>query len=69
MNIATPEEAVASIQLFDQAGRMVRNMETELYSGVNKVELNVNNLAQGTYFAAVRVNNEVFRKKLIVVQP
>jgi len=69
LDIATPEEAVASIQLFDQAGRMVRNMETELYSGVNKVELNVNNLAQGTYFAAVRVNNEVFRKKLIVVQP
>jgi len=69
MNIATREEAVASIQLFDQAGRMVRNIETELYSGMNKVELNVNNLPQGTYFAAVRVNNEVFRKKLIVVQP
>ena len=68
MDIATPQETVASIQLFDQAGRVVRNMETELYSGVNKVELNVNNLAQGTYFAAIRVNNEVFRKKLIVVQ-
>lgn len=68
MKIATPEETMATIQLFDQAGRVVRNIETELYSGVNEIELNVNNLAKGTYFAAIRVNNEVFRKKLIVMQ-
>lgn len=68
VDIATPNEGLANIQLFDQTGRRVQNIKVDLIGGENKVTLDVSNLAQGTYFASVVINNEIFRKKLVVIR-
>ncbi len=68
VKIYTPNESNARIVLFDNVGRAVHNQEVELYSGENNVELQLNNLAIGTYFAAINVNGETIHKKLVIVR-
>jgi hypothetical protein len=68
VKIYSPNESNARIVLFDNLGRAVHNQEVELYSGENNVELQLNNLAIGTYFAAINVNGETIRKKLVIVR-
>jgi len=68
VKIYSPNESNARIVLFDNVGRAVHNQEVELYSGENNVELQLNNLAIGTYFAAINVNGETIHKKLVIVR-
>lgn len=69
VKINAPEEAIARVNIFDNMGRAVRTMETELYSGANTVELNLDQLATGTYFVAIQVGKETVRRKLLIMRP
>lgn len=69
VRINAPEEANARLNIFDNMGRVVRTMETELYSGANTVELNLDQLATGTYFVSIQVGKETVRRKLLIMRP
>ncbi|MFM9950682.1 MAG: T9SS type A sorting domain-containing protein [Saprospiraceae bacterium] len=69
VKINSPEEAIARVNVFDNMGRAVRTMETELYSGANTVELNLDQLATGTYFVSIQVGKETVRRKLLIMRP
>lgn len=68
IQIYAPVEAEAQIQLFDAVGHLAHRSEIDLYSGVNTVELQVANLAVGTYFAKIVIGKEAFQKKLVIVK-
>jgi len=69
VKINSPEETIARVNVFDNMGRAVRTMETELYSGANTVELNLDQLATGTYFVSIQVGKETVRRKLLIMRP
>ncbi|GJM31504.1 MAG: hypothetical protein DHS20C18_05050 [Saprospiraceae bacterium] len=67
IQIQAPSDATASITLFDQLGRQVYvNSQAEIFAGHNVVEMQFGNLPGGTYFANIRINDQNFRKKVIV---
>ena len=66
MNIGMPQDEFATFQIIDQMGRIVRSMNTQLYQGYNKVELQLDGLSKGAYFTTVTIGNDVFRKMLII---
>ncbi len=68
VRIYAPVEAEATIQLFDQVGRLAHNLELDLAAGVNNVELTVNDLPAGTYYAIIRAENAVFNRKLVITK-
>ncbi len=69
VRISTPEGGNARLNIFDSMGRTVRTMDTELYTGANMVELNLDQLSVGTYFVAIQVGKEIVRRKLLIVRP
>lgn len=69
VRINAPEEAIARLNIFDNMGRAVRTIDTELYSGANTVELNLDQLATGTYFVSIQVGKEIVRRKLLIMRP
>jgi len=69
VKINSPEAANARVNIFDNMGRAVRTIETELYAGANTVELNLDQLATGTYFVAIQVGKETVRRKLLIMRP
>jgi hypothetical protein len=66
INIATPQDETATIQIVDQMGRIVRSMNTPLAQGANKVDLNLDGLATGAYFAAINIGGQMFRKMIVI---
>jgi len=69
VRINTPDAGNARLNIYDNMGRAVRTMETELYSGANTVELNLDKLAVGTYFVSIQIGDELVRRKLLIVRP
>lgn len=68
IEIYAPQDQIARIQLFDNMGRLARNVEVELYNGVNTVELQLGDLPIGTYFANITLGEFADRKKLIIAK-
>ncbi len=68
IRIEAPVEGLAKLNVVDNLGRAVRMVEQELYSGSNLVELNVNDLATGTYFVSVQVGAKIMHRKLVITK-
>ena len=66
LNVNAKEDMEGSITLFDTFGRIISDRRLNLVGGNNQIEVNVADLAAGTYFAIVRMNNQQFQKKLVV---
>jgi len=66
INVNAKEDMEGSITLFDTFGRIISDRRVNLVGGNNQLEVNVADLAAGTYFAIVRMNNQQFQKKLVV---
>ena len=68
IDIYSPVDGIARIQLFDNIGRLAHNVEVELYNGVNTVALSLGDLPIGAYFANITIGDYAERKKLIIAQ-
>jgi|APTNR8051073442_1049403.scaffolds.fasta_scaffold00229_53 hypothetical protein len=66
LKINATQDGEASLTMIDALGRIVSERQIGVFAGNNQVEVDVTNLAAGTYFAIVRVNGQQFQKKLVV---
>lgn len=58
----TSDKEISNVSVYSILGQQVMN---KVYNGVNEVELNVNQLSQGTYFVKANVNGEIKTFKVI----
>ncbi len=67
VQIMAPNNATGAVTMFDQLGRQVySNSRVELFAGHNVLEVPFGNLAAGTYFVNIRIDDQNFRKKVVV---
>ncbi len=65
----SPQDADASILLFDGFGRMIKQQKQSFYKGSNKIILtDLGTLSTGTYFLRIQVNNQVINKRVIKIK-
>ena len=58
----------SSVQLFNSLGEVVYQKNVNLVEGKNKIEVSLENLASGVYFANLKTENGNVSKKLIVTR-
>jgi hypothetical protein len=68
VNIDSPVFESSVITITDQMGRVVNAQNFDLGIGANTAEVNVNNLPAGSYIATVKVREQVYMRKLIVLK-
>lgn len=68
LNIKAPRDAEIELNLFNAVGQIVRVYDFDLIEGSNTVEVNVNFLASGTYYATIKYGDEVHKRALVVVR-
>jgi hypothetical protein len=66
--IQSSKNRVGIMQVLDAAGKVVLYSKQELKAGTNKINLNVSELAAGTYFVIVEIDKKIITKKMIVVK-
>lgn len=66
LEINTPVEIEARVQLFDSRGAIINEGEKLLNVGTNYLKINVSQLVSGTYFAKVQVGQELWYRKVWV---
>ncbi|MBK8470799.1 MAG: T9SS type A sorting domain-containing protein [Sphingobacteriales bacterium] len=54
-----------NVAIFDAAGKMVSNGNNSVIAGVNTLNLNISNLAAGTYFVKINDGNTVAVSKFV----
>ena len=64
--ITSPKASVSSLILFNSIGEAVYKKEVSLNEGKNKVDINLQNLASGVYFASLKTGDATLSKKLII---
>lgn len=64
--ISLAKDGAVTLELFTTEGRRVRNLQTQLGSGSQRLELNVADLPAGTYVAVLRNGEETVRRRLII---
>ncbi len=60
-----PQQSDATIQLYDQVGRLLQTQLIEGYNGTNTTELDMSNLPKGAYFVRLLAKDLNLTKKLI----
>jgi hypothetical protein len=67
ISFSSPQQASATIALYDLAGRKVQTVfEGTVEAGTQEVELNRNELTSGIYFLQLKLNNEVIIKTIVI---
>jgi hypothetical protein len=66
--IQSSKNRLGMMQVIDAAGKVVLYRKQELKAGINKVNLSVSELAAGTYFVVVQMNEKIITKKMMVVK-
>ena len=66
LNINAVRDVEAQVQLFDQTGKLMQQSKHLLYGGLNTLQLDVAGYAAGIYYAVVKIDSELFQKKLVV---
>lgn len=69
LSYSLPSEGAAEIALYDLSGRLVRTLHSG-YAGAGEgaIQVDLANLAEGTYYITVRQNGEVARQPVVVVR-
>lgn len=68
MDIDLPIEGTTNIRIIDQLGRLVQMVEVDIFAGNNQLNLDVADLANGTYYINVTIDGQQFIKKLAVLR-
>ena len=64
-----PSKSNVNIELYDMHGRLINTfVNTEMTEGIYKFEMNVNNLANGTYFVTLKSNTIILTRKFSVIK-
>ena len=59
LSINTPDEGNATIEIYNAAGQMVKNIQVgKLISGYHEVTLDASQMAQGSYICKLRIHSE-----------
>lgn len=66
LKIASSKGGNATLTVYNALGAIVNNKQVLLTPGKNKIELNVESLPSGVYFANVKTGNTTITKKFIV---
>jgi len=65
----SPEDASATLALFDSFGRLVKQQPVSLYKGSNKINIpNLGALSDGTYFLRLQANGQSINKRIIKIK-
>lgn len=64
--VTVAKEAELSVEIYNAIGQFVYRKEYSLASGYSTLDFDFQHLAKGAYFATVRIDHEVIRKKLIL---
>lgn len=65
--VATEKNSKATILLADVAGKVVRQVQTQLQSGSNNIRLDVSGLARGEYFLKVLGSDNLQTQKVSII--
>ena len=60
------DESSASLEIMNLEGRLIRQESISLVDGDNIIELDVNNLLPGIYFAGIRLTDQLLVKRIMV---
>ena len=66
--INTSKDQPVSIDVYDVIGQKMASTNSQLSPGYNKVQLELGNLASGTYNVSITSANEVYIRKLVVTK-
>ena len=66
--IKTPESINATIKVYDQFGRMVRNLSSNLTVGENKIQIERRDLIPGIYYYTVNAGTFTNTKRMLIVE-
>jgi hypothetical protein len=58
----------ATIEMTDVTGRIINTKTVSLHKGKQTVQLDINNLASGTYFVSCRGNGKTQTQKLVIIK-
>jgi hypothetical protein len=64
--ISSLENSSVNIAIYNQMGQMVSNVNVDLNTGKNNVELSTNDLPAGIYTVSVSNSNSVVTRRLII---
>ncbi len=68
LDINTSDAKEISVKVFNTLGQIVAAEDLNLTVGMNKANFELNELAAGTYYAVITVDNQVYNKKLVIAQ-
>ena len=68
LNIFSPSEREGTIRVFDHTGRMLKQSNAVLTTGVNKLNLDISAFSSGLYFMSVESQGERKIKKFEIIQ-
>ena len=53
------------INIYDEIGKSVKSFKRKVFTGNNKLELNIDDLKPAIYFASIKLGNELIHKQII----
>jgi hypothetical protein len=66
IHVNAPKAMESTVQLFNSLGEVVYQKNINLVEGKNKIDMSLENLTSGVYFANLKTENSSLSKKLIV---
>ena len=68
LQINTNNDGTATISVFNNSGQLVQSRIVDVTAGNNSVDLDLSQVANGSYFAKIELGNDTFYKKLNVTK-
>ena len=70
LEVNVDRDSDLKVDLFNASGQLVRSSYTlqKLVEGTNMMSINLDRFTPGVYTIQVRMNEEIFTKKLIILQ-
>jgi hypothetical protein len=68
LNITTSDERDINVTVYNTLGQIMSTVDHHVVQGSNRINFDFNLLADGTYFAIIYSDNQVFNRKLILTK-
>jgi len=68
LNVITSREENLDVWVYNTLGQVIMKKKHHVVAGVNTIEFNFSQLADGTYYAIIKADNEYFNRKLILTK-
>ncbi|MGE0636235.1 MAG: T9SS type A sorting domain-containing protein [Bacteroidia bacterium] len=66
INFTSPSPSTVDFKVYNMLGMVVKNNKIDAVSGMNKINFNTNELAQGVYVYAITNGNTTITKRMVV---